>query len=321
MTTSSDRVDAVYDTIDTVPEFADLRRAIRDGDGAAAESFLLATPADEAVYAMELMADIDGVERLLEDAVNSAPPSACARTALARRYITIGWQIRSGARAEDVSAEQFDAFRSWLVKAEQLLIDACALDESYVPAWGVRVLTARALEVGPAEARRRYERVRRLSPHDYPAQSHMLQYLLPKWSGSQEEAHSFAVACAAEAPPGSHSGALVPIVHIEKWLELDGDDAGAAYLAQQAVVDEMTDAASRSVLHPDYRSGPLGVQTHSTFAMAYWLGGRRDLAAVHFAALGGRATEFPWYYTFDDPTGLDAIRSTLRDPDTGMGGA
>ncbi|MDY0909100.1 hypothetical protein [Microbacterium sp. CFBP9034] len=314
MTSSPGRAEAVYDTIATVPELADVRDALHGGDWPAAEAALRARPADEAAYAIELLAEMDGIEGLLEEAVGAAPASACALTALARRYIVIGWQIRTGARAEDVSREQFEAFRSWLVKAEQLLIDACALDESYAPAWGVRVLTARALEVGPAEARRRYDRVRRLSPHDYPAQTHMLQYLLPKWAGSEEQAHDFARNAAAEAPPGSHSGALVPIVHIERWLDADGD-AGGAYMAQPSVVEEVTDAAARSVLHPDYAAGPIGVQTHSAFAMALWLAGRNELAAVHFAALGGRATEFPWAYTFDDPTRLDQLRTAVLGAD------
>jgi hypothetical protein len=319
VTSTLGRAGAVYDTLYTVPEFADIGDALRNGDWSSAEDALRGHPADEAAYAIDMIAECEGIEGLLEEAVSADPSSACARTALARRFIAIGWDIRTGARAENVSREQFDAFRSWLVKAEQLLIDACALDETYAPAWAVRVLTARALEVGPAEARRRYERLRRLSPHDYPAQAQMVQYLLPKWGGSEERAHAFARDAAAEAPPGSHSGALVPIVHIERWL--DDDDAGAAYIVQPPVVDEMTDAAARSVLHPDYVAGPIGVQAHSVFAMGFWLAGRSDLAAVHFSALDGRATEFPWKYTFDDPTGLDQVRTAVRGSDPRDGGA
>ena len=311
MAASDDRASAVFDSIDNVPEFAGLRDALRAGDWPAADSALAALPPDEAAYALEMAAEMDGVERVLEDAVAANPESASARTALARRCIFLGWEIRTHARAEDVSAEQFEAFRSWLVRAEQLLIDACAVDASYVPAWGTRVLTARALEVGAAESRRRYERVRRLSPHDFPAQAHMLQYLLPKWAGSEEEAHAFARDEAAAAPPGSHSGALVPIVHIERWLDLDAGQPGAAYMAQSAVVDELRDAAARSVLHADDVGGPLGVQAHSAFAMAFWLADRHDLAAVHFAALGDRATDFPWTYTFDDPAELVRLRTAV----------
>ena len=312
MTPSSSRAAAAWDTIDTVPEFAGLRRAADAGDWEAAEASLRELAPDEEAYALEMLADLDGVEALLEQAVDDDPRSARARTALARRYIALGWRIRTHARAEDVSPEQFEGFRSWLVKGEQQLIDACALDEGYVPAWGARVLTARALEVGPAEAQRRYERVRRLSPHDYPAQAHLLQYLLPKWAGSQEQAHAFARDAASEAPPGSHSGALVAIVHLERWLELDAGEPGAAYMAQPQVVEELTDAAERSVLHPDYVGGPLGVQTHSAFAMAFWLAGRTDRAAAHFEALAGRATDFPWTYTFDEPSGFAQLRASIE---------
>lgn len=309
--TSMARAAARYDDIDTVPEFAGIRNALAADDWPTAEQLLRELPPDEAAYALEMIADREGIETLLEQAVAADPASACARTALARRCIAIGWGIRTGARAEDVSPEQFEAFRSWLVRAEQLLIDACAADGSFVPAWGARVLTARALEVGATEAARRYDRIRRLSPHDFPAQTHMLQYLLPKWAGSEEQALAFAREAAADAPPGSHNGALVPIVHIERWLDLDAGKPGAAYMAQQAVVDELTGAASRSVLHDDYVGGPLGVQAHSCFAMAFWLAGRNERAAVHFAALGDRATEFPWMYTFDAPAQLGELRDAV----------
>ena len=300
-----------WDTIDTVPEFAGVRDALRAGDWAAAEAELRAMPSDVASYAIALIGEVDGVEQLLDDAVRATPDSACARTALAVRWIALGWQVRSGARAENVSPEQFEGFRRWLVAAEQQLVAACAIDGSYAPAWGARVLTARALEVGVAEARRRFERVRRLSPHDFPAEVHMLEYVLPKWAGSDEEAHAFARERMEDAPPGAHSGALVAVYHIEGWLERDGGDPGAAYLAQSRVVDELADAAARSVLHPDYVGGPIAVQAHSAFAMAFWLAGRREEAVAHFVALDGRATDFPWTFAFDDPAGLDGVRAAV----------
>jgi hypothetical protein len=306
------RAAAAYDTIDTVPEFCTVRDAIRTGDWPSAQEALLALPPDEMGYALEMLADVDGVEQLLEAAVEQEPGSACARTALARRYIAIAWQVRSGARAENVSREQFEGFRSWLVPAEQQLVEACAVDGRFAPAWAARVHTARALEVGPAEARRRFDRVRAISPNDYPAQVHMLEYVLPKWAGSDAEARAFAEESASEAPPGSHSGALIAIYHLERWLELDGGDPGAAYMTDAAVVDDLVLAAERSVRHADYAGGPIGIQAHSAFAMAFWLASQPDEAAVHFAALDSRATEFPWQYAFDEPEGVADVRARVQ---------
>jgi hypothetical protein len=302
---------AAYDSVDTVPEFSELRDALRAGDWSTCEEALRAMPADTAAYAIAMIGELDGVEELLQSAVAQAPGSACARTTLAMRYVMIGWAIRTGARSENVSSEQFAAFRTWLVAAEQLLIDACALDAGYAPAWGVRVLTARALEVGASEAWRRFERVRALSPDDLPAQIHMLEYLLPKWAGTDEQARSFAFDSAAQAPPGSPSGMLVPLYHLERWLELDGDEPGREYMRQASVVAELTDAAARSVRHADHPGGPLGIQAHSAFAMALWLADRPEEAAVHFAALDGRATDLPWTYAFDEAAGVAGVRDAI----------
>lgn len=311
MTSPTESTTLGFDSIDTVPEFARLTAALGGEDWDAAEAELRALPPDEAAYAMSLIGEIDGIERFLEEAIRVAPRSACARATLAVRDIAIGWQIRTGARAENVSREQFEGFRAWLVAAERLLIDACALEESFAPAWGVRVLTARALQVGPSEAWRRFERLRALSPDDLPAQTHMLEYLLPKWAGSDEQARSFAHDTAAAAPPGSHSGALVAVYHVERWLELDGDEPGRQYMTQPQVIQELRDAAARSVLHEDSRPGPLSVQAHSAFAMAFWLARREEEAAVHFRAIGDRITEFPWSFAFDEASGVEAVRARI----------
>lgn len=302
---------AAYESIDTVPEFAALRDALRAGDWGGAEEVLRAFEPDTAAYAISLIGEIDGVETLLQDGVADDPGSACARTTLAMRYVMIGWAIRTGARAENVSREQFEGFRTWLVAAEQLLIDACALEPGFAPAWGVRVLTARALEVGPAEAWRRFERVRGISPHDLPAQIHMLEYLLPKWAGDDEQSRGFAFETAEQAPPGSPSGALVALYHLERWLELDGGDPGREYMRGASVVQELQDAAARSVRHEQHGGGPLGIQAHSAFAMAFWLADRPDEAAAHFAAMEGRMTDLPWTYAFDDASGVAGVRDAV----------
>jgi hypothetical protein len=49
-----------------------------------------------------------------------------ARTMLASALVEIGWDIRSGKRAQYVSEEQFRQFHNYLRQAEQLLIDVIA---------------------------------------------------------------------------------------------------------------------------------------------------------------------------------------------------
>ncbi|WP_406332314.1 hypothetical protein [Streptomyces sp. NBC_00203] len=291
-----------FDPFDTLPELVPLRTAAAHGDWAATAAFFagLGTEAQRS-FAAGLLADTDGVERYLEQAVAALPGDPLPRTLLADRYLHIGWDIRSGARAQHVSRDQFDRFHEWLRRAEQLLIEVCAEHPSYAHAWTVRLTTARGLELGQAEARRRYDRLAAHHPHHYPAQMQLLQNLCPKWSGSWDAAHGFARECAAAAPDGSHSGALVAIAHLEHWLELLGDGGmeAAAYMRGVPVRDDLRFAAQVSVLHKDYRPGFHGIGAHSAFALAFSLGGHHQDAIPHFLELEDRAAEFPWQYTPD----------------------
>ncbi len=48
----------------------------------------------------------------------------------------------------------------------------------------------------------------------------MVQATAAKWSGSNEEMFEFARGSSAEAPEGSSVHAVVPMAHLEKWLNL-----------------------------------------------------------------------------------------------------
>ncbi|MDN0195157.1 hypothetical protein [Streptomyces sp. S.PNR 29] len=287
------------DPFDNLPELAALRTAAQARDWAGTQAFFAGLDsADKVSFASGLLADMAGVEHYLEQAAAARPGDPLPRTLLAERYIRIGWEIRSSLRAEHVSREQFDQFHAWLRKAEQLLIEVCAEQPGYAPAWTARLITARGLQLGQSEARRRYDRLSARHPHHYRAQSLLLQQLCPKWGGSWEAAHGFARECASAAPDGSDAGVLVADAHIEHWLDLDsGEDT--AYMRGLPVRDDLRHAAEVSVLHPGHRPGWEWIGAHSTFAMAFSLGGHREDAARHFAALGDRATEYPWAYLPD----------------------
>jgi hypothetical protein len=311
---TDDRVADTYDRVGSVPEFSALADAVDRRDWPAAEEALSALPADQESYALELLAEEDGVETFLEESVAAHPASARARTALAARWIVLGWSARGHALASDTSGDQFAAFREWLIRAEQLLTAVCADDPAYAPAWAARILTARGLEVGQSEAIRRYRQVDSLFPHHFPAQRDALIYLSPRWHGDNRTAHAFALKALQEAPDGSDSGSLIAFYHLERWMEAGRDEAGAAILAQPAVLDEIRDAAARSVLHPSHVPGPLGIQAQSAFALALWLAGERADAAVHLRALGGRASAFPWDHAISGPEALRIVADEVLGP-------
>ncbi|MET8074988.1 hypothetical protein [Streptomyces sp. NPDC005303] len=287
----------VTDPFDAVPELAPLRTAAWDGDWAATQAFFaeITSPADVS-FAAALLAGVDRTEWFLEKAAKAQPADPLPRTLLAERYIHLGRRARGRGRAEDVSWDQAELFHDWLRKAERLLIEVCAEQPSYAPAWTARLTTARGLELGQSEARRRYDRLAEHHPHHphrFRAQSHLLKQLCPEWGGSWEAAHAFAQECANAAPEGSHGGVLVAQAHVEHFSDLEGAEA-AEYLRDPSVRDELRHAARVSVLHPDHHRDWHWTDSHSTFALAFSLGGHLGDAARHFAALGDTVSESFW---------------------------
>ncbi|MFD4692467.1 hypothetical protein [Streptomyces sp. NPDC058463] len=283
----------------SIPSLADLRAAVVADDWATVEAYFdFLDHEDDRAVAAGVIDSISSSTRFLERTAAAQPRSALARTLLARRYITTGWSIRSSYRAEHVSHEQFQQFHAWLRRAEQLLIDVCAEHPAYALAWASRLTTARGLQLGLSEARRRYDRLSEHHPHHITAQSSLLQQLCPKWGGSWEEAHGFVRACLESAPPGSHAGRLVAEVHMERWLA-DAGDGHSGYLRSAVVRDEILAAAAQSVQHPDYRPGFDWVGDHNQLAGALSLGGHHREAAPFFRTLGNKASEWPWGYAGD----------------------
>ncbi|MGW8888292.1 hypothetical protein [Streptomyces sp. NPDC055749] len=300
MSQTTPAIPAEFDPCVNIPSLAGLKAAVLSNDWAATEAYFdFLDHEDDLAVASGVVTDISSSERFLEQVVAEQPGSALARTLLAGRYIITGWDIRSSARAKDVSRDQFRQFHDWLRRAEQLLIDVCAEHPTYAMAWATRLITARGLQLGQSEAQRRYDRLAEHHPHHIYGQILLLQQLCPKWGGSWEEAHGFARACLESAPPGSHAGRLVAEAHLEHWLD-DAEDGHSNYLRSAEVRDELLAAAALSVQHPDYRPGFHWVGDHNEFAGALSMGGHHREAAPFFRTLGNKASESPWQY-FGDP--------------------
>ncbi|WP_239079940.1 hypothetical protein [Paractinoplanes brasiliensis] len=282
------------------PPYAAARERVAARDWGGARQVVDGLPPAGRTYALRFAGELDGCEDFLREVVDRDPADSAAAAALAYRLIDIGWEIRTGHRAEHVSSKQFASFREWLCRAEAVLIDAVARSPRDPALWTARLMTARGLELGLAEVRRRYDKVAALDPHHLPAQWQLLQSLCPKWSGSWELLHPFAREAMLAAPPGSVQGSLVAEAHIEHWFDLpQGSDT--AYLNSPAVRQELREAAERSVLHPDFGRVHGWVVAVSAFAFVFSLTGDRRHAARLFTLLGDFAAEHPWHYLPGDP--------------------
>ncbi|MCO8275771.1 hypothetical protein M1L60_34840 [Actinoplanes sp. TRM 88003] len=251
----------------------------------------------------------DGSEQVLREVLDRDPADGTAAAMLGHCLIDIGWKARSSYGAEHVSRDQFKEFHAWLRQAEAVLIDGAARNPRDPAIWAARLVSARGLELGLAEARRRYDRVKALDPHNLTAQFQMLQQLCPKWGGSWELLHPWARAEMLAAPPGAAQGVLVAEAHIEHWLELPAGTR-TAYLNGASVRRELQEAADRSVLHPDFGRDNGWVEATSAFAFVFSLLNDRRSAARLFVLLGELATEYPWQYLGGDTA--EQIRNHRR---------
>src|SRR5258708_1470985 len=131
-----------FDPVAPFPELRDLRFAVGRRDWPAVAAFFAGvTDPDDHEYATRVIADTPDSEQFLETA-----PGTLGRTLYAARLISVGWDVRTGARARHVSPEQFAGFHDYLRRAERILIDVTALEPANSTAWCQRLKINRGLE-------------------------------------------------------------------------------------------------------------------------------------------------------------------------------
>jgi hypothetical protein len=302
----SDPDAVLLDPAAAYPEVTALRAGLAARDWTAVRAVLDAAPGPSArTRLLSIGADTDvrnteGLEAFLRSTANNDPQDSAAAAMLAFHLIDIGWEVRSGYRAQYVSEAQFATFHEWLRLAEAVLMEAIARHPDDPALWVARLTSARGLQVGLAETRRRYDKLAAIDPHHLPGQVQYLQRLCPKWSGSWELLHPWCREAMLAAPPGALQGGLVADGHIEHWMEIGGGGAGQAYLSAPQVRAELYEAAERSVWHPDFRREHGWTYSANYFAMAFSLIEDQQAAGRTFALLGDFGTELPWQYLSGD---------------------
>ncbi|MFI5497033.1 hypothetical protein [Actinoplanes sp. NPDC051859] len=290
--------DVVFDPAASCPEVGWLRSALAARDWTACRALLDAAPPAIRTGLITLGADAPDLEDFLRTVLRNDPNDGAASAMLGAHLTDVGWQVRGGARAKYVSRDQFAVFHEWLAKAERVLVDGAARNPHDPAIWTARLPTARGLQLGEAEARRRYGHLAAADPHHRPGQEHLLQQLCPKWGGSWDSAHAFAREAMLSSPPGSQNAVLVAAAHVEHWLDLEsGEDQ--EYLRSTAVRNEIYEAAAHSVWHPQFARTYGWVSVLSAFAMLFSQSGDQRAAGPLFVALGPLASEWPWNYLGD----------------------
>ncbi|MEV4533932.1 hypothetical protein AB0J82_08890 [Asanoa sp. NPDC049518] len=288
----------VVDDSAASPDLAALRRAldVRDWDAATG---VLAGPRTDGRTMLIRWAARDADLDFLRKVHESDPFDSTAGAMLGERLVLDAWAIRSTRRARHVSQAQFDAFHAGLNEAEEVLAATAVHDPADPAVWTSRLKTARGLELGEAETRRRYAALAAIDPHHTSGQWQMLQRLCPKWGGTLDAMHAFARECMLAAPEGGHAGFLVADAYLEEVGDLPDAAAQSRFLGQRSVRAALREAAARSVLHPSFPRTPGWVQVAGTFGMILTYAGELDLAHRSFQLVGPWVSAYPWGGTAD----------------------
>ncbi|GAB3932106.1 hypothetical protein GCM10027614_00660 [Micromonospora vulcania] len=150
--------DLTTDPMVASPELVPLRDTLRAGDWVAFRDQLAGHLGDSRTRAIGILSPY-APQGLLESVLEADPADTSAAAMLAVRLTDEAWAVRTGQKARDVSREQFDRFHEMLAGAERVTADSVAHDDSDPAVWTQRLTIARGLEMGQAEAQRRYDQV------------------------------------------------------------------------------------------------------------------------------------------------------------------
>lgn len=254
---------------------------------------------------LSLMTDVSGHHELFDRWVEAEPDRQLAWLARGAYGVGYAWEARGGDYADKVGRDAFELFFERLNVAEDDLMRAADMDRDDPVPWSNLLVSGRGLQVPKEELRIRYEEVQKRHPWLVEANMQMLQSLCEKWFGSDEESLEFARATNRDAPEGAAARAVLPMAHIEIWLDKERREGEFPHEYRQSreVLEEIWDASKRSVLVDGFTDDLTTAYALNVFAMALNLFGDEVGAKAIVQRLGTRRTEFPWVY-LADPDGV-----------------
>jgi hypothetical protein len=239
----------------------------------------------------------------LDDWLGEAPDDPDALLVKAGLSLKQAWAVRTGARAQDVPQDQFQAFFALLDDAVPVISTAAELNPTDPVPWQLALEHATASQ-SPREVFDTYwaEALER-SAHHYGCHVAALQYLCEKWHGSHVEMFDFAERATLDALPGSklHALPLLAAVEYDVLAEAVGGDDEGHTLIGRARVEAAVERALALVA--GYAPGdPEVADVRNHLALMLLLTHRTEESLGQFQAIGTHATEHPWGY-FGDPRG------------------
>ncbi|MFF9644950.1 hypothetical protein [Kitasatospora aureofaciens] len=223
------------------------------------------------------------------------PQDPTAALLHADALVYLAWNIRTGARANQVTREQFEAFHRVLLEAEEAALAAVALapDDDPNP-WVVQTSIAMGLNWSNDRFRELWAELVERDPHHWSAHSRALQYWCDKWHGSHELMHGFIDGAIDAAPAGS----LLAPIKLEAYFEQFGQDGEKLTAWKRPEVGAALDAAlaDLAAADPDH---PRAGYARGWLAYALTRAGRPTEALEQYRTLG-RVIPQP-FTNFKDP--------------------
>ncbi|MFJ7629204.1 hypothetical protein ACIQZN_22190 [Streptomyces sp. NPDC097595] len=274
-----------------------LVEAARAGDWEAVKAALTPFDLGRDHQILNELEELDGVQDWIGRAAEEDKEHRATALLIAgARHIQWGWEARTAARASQVTREQWRVFHERLRIGEEQLLEAAELRPEWVTPWRRLLTSGRGMSLGADITEARLDAALRRAPLDLETHIDWISQLQPRWGGEPGEALRFARDAYAEAPEGDRIGCVIPMAHIEDWVESDETDC----LKTDEIREELRRAAERSILHPAYERRPGWQHDFNIFAMALSLAGERQTAKRVFHALDGAFTSWPWAY-FGEP--------------------
>jgi hypothetical protein len=273
-----------------------------------------ATGHDDLSFLIGAAAGVPASEQWLPDIVRNNLDDPLPLLVQGVRHIGWAWEARTGRLAEYVDADQFALFFERLRIAEDCLQSVVRREPDNATAWASLITTARGLQLGPAESRRRFDQAIMAHPGHLTAHNMMLQNLCAKWSGSHEAMFDFARTAFSGAAPGSDLGVMIAYAHLERMITYDTVAEMFGYLRSAEVATELAAAADRSVRHAQYKRTRYWAVVHNTFAAVLGVSRQWRAAAYMFDVVEDTVTESPWrYFKPSDPGAFFcALRNDTR---------
>jgi hypothetical protein len=272
---------------------------------------------DRNFYVTEL-AKIAGRPDWLDEWVAGRPDSPLPLLFRGTHSTHWAWQARGVGRGSTVAEDAWAIFHARLVDADRDLARAAAMDAEDPTPHARSLWTAIGLELGQPELRRRFGEVARRHRWHLFAHTSMIQGLAAKWAGSNQLMFEFARSASAQAPDGHGVHRVIPLAHLEQWLNLpresaDGKDRQSRYFQAEPVKDEIRRAADRSIRSPGYVAGKATPLDRNIFAMCFWLMHDYEAQLEQMRLIGPLIQASPWHYQGDPGWAYERARTTAME--------